>query len=121
MGVTVFKDLLGKTLKSVERDGDQVRFVTDDGKRHLLRPEDDCCNSVTLEDVSGDLNSLVGSPLLTAEESTSDASEEEHPNKQESATWSFYRFATLHGDATIRFYGTSNGYYAETAYLCEES
>lgn len=69
---------------------------------------DTCCENVCIEDIAGDVDDLVGAPLLMAEEVTSVA--EEH----ESGTWTFYKFATINGFVTVRWLGTSNGYYSES-------
>ena len=107
-----FSDLLGKTLtKVVASVGSfSVVFTTIEGETYELRHDQCCCEDVRIEDICGDLSDLVWSPLRQAEESTNAENPKGNPN---SFTWTFYRLATNKGAVTIRFYGTSNGYYSE--------
>lgn len=111
-----FENLLGKTLLSCERIGnDRIEFVCDDGSEYALYHDQDCCESVTVEDICGNLSDLIGSPLLQAEESASNENPAGiNPEDQDSFTWTFYKLATLKGYVTIRWYGESNGYYSES-------
>lgn len=106
--------LCGNTLTRAENVNDEeIVFETVGGETFALLHIQDCCESVRVEDVCGDLNDLVGSPILMAEE----VSNEDHLGALEqsfsSFTWTFYKLATIKGYVTIRFYGTSNGYYSE--------
>ena len=108
-------ELVGKTIisiKGMEKEKDEVVFVCDDGSRYLMCHDQDCCESVWLEDVCGNVETLLNSPILKAEENTS------HDNPKdkydESHTWTFYTFATIKGYVVLRWYGTSNGYYSES-------
>lgn len=107
--------LVGKTLTAVVQNGtDSIDFVAGTGERWRMYYEPDCCASCDIEDVCGDLQDLVGSPIVMAEASTnSDAPKE--GTTPDSFTWTFYKFATTKGYVTIRWYGESNGYYSETA------
>ena len=112
--------LEGMTMSAVERasnDGDdEIVFIEQGGRRFRMFHDQDCCESVTIEDICGDLSDLVGSPILHAEECSGDEAEGK-PNEDytpESCTWTFYKFATAKGYVTIRWYGESNGYYSET-------
>ena len=98
-------DLVGYTLVSAVTTGpsgqdDELILTTTNGWVFRLYHNQDCCESVYIEDICGDLNDLVGSHILMADESSEDGS-----------TWTFYRFATIKGSVTVRFLGTSNGYY----------
>lgn len=112
-------ELIGKTFTKVHVPGDALVFEASDGSEYTLVGMDDCCNSpAAVEDVCGDLSDLIGSPLLQAEESTNEEAPKEPPEgTQESYTWSFYKFGTVKGRVTVRFLGSSNGYYSESAYL----
>lgn len=115
------KDLIGKTLTKVEQVGDdEIVFITNEGKRYKLYHLQNCCESVTVEDIVGDLADLVGEPILVAEEATSDKNPEGVTKEyQDSFTWTFYKFATRKGYVDIRWYGESNGYYSESVYFEE--
>lgn len=111
-----FEDLKGKTLVSVSGEvrGEEMVFETSTGEKYRLYHYQYCCESVTIEDIIGDLNDLIDSPILMAEKVTS----HENPgdvgfNYQDSFTWTFYKLATIKGYVTIRWYGESNGYYSE--------
>lgn len=115
-------DLIGLTLVSAERhtfpEGDGLLLITDTGEQFGLYHSPDCCESVDLEDITGDLDDIVGSPILSADESTnSDIPPRKTDYEPDSYTWSFYRINTIKGGITVRFYGESNGYYSETATL----
>jgi hypothetical protein len=112
------EELLGKTMASVTRNGDEsIDFEAVTGERWQMYYEPDCCASCTIEDVVGDLQDLVGAPIAMAEESTNSDEPLKDPSGyvDESFTWTFYKLATVKGYVTIRWYGSSNGYYSETA------
>lgn len=105
-------EMVGHTFTRVHSDGDSVTFENDVVK-FVLYHEQDCCESVTVEDIVGDLEDLENLPILLArEESNVDNPPIGDP---ESYTWTFYKFATFKGYVDIRFYGVSNGYYSESA------
>jgi hypothetical protein len=129
--------LVGLVLSEVVEENDEIDIKSTCGRSFRMYHSQECCESVYIEDVCGDLSDLVGSPILVAEESTSSeqvpdtslmtpAMKEHHlesilENKtqkikdydDESCTWTFYKIDTLKGGVTIRWYGSSNGYYSE--------
>lgn len=110
-----FHELVGKTLTSVEVSEYEITFKTLDKKEYKMFHYQDCCESVSIEDICGNIHDLIGDPILLAEESTS----HENPNGQKSdvfhsETWTFYKLSTNKSSVTIRWYGESNGYYSES-------
>jgi len=120
--IVPFEELLGKVLKEVRRertkaeagwcDGEDetLTFVTEDGERYVQSHQQECSESVTIEDICGNLDDLLGVPILMAQESTN---ERRDSRWSDSETWTFYKLATAKGYVTIRWYGESNGYYSE--------
>lgn len=111
--------LIGKTLVRAEQIGeDVIVFVSDAGEAYRMWHSQDCCETVAVEDIAGDLTDLIGSPIVQAEEATNSENPKsetfgDHTYEDESHTWTFYKLATNKGSVTIRWYGSSNGYYSE--------
>lgn len=96
---------------------DAIIFKTRD-KSYIMIHDQECCESVTIDDICGDLNDIIGEEVVVATEDQN----EENPNEEKleySFTWTFYHIETFHGDVTIKWFGTSNGYYSEDASLYE--
>jgi hypothetical protein len=112
--------MLGKTFVQVTGSvgGGEMMFVTAQGERFMFAHQQDCCESVDINDIVGDLQDLVGTPLLVAEEVRGATEpDEEH---YESYTYTFYKFATRKGYVDVRWLGESNGYYSESVDLFVE-
>lgn len=133
-------ELKGKVFTSVtgKQGGNEIIFKTSSrtssqpDEEYIMAHRQDCCESVWLEEIIGDLNDLVGSEILEAEEvvSSDNMNNPEPPPERfqpdpddewnrgpESYTWTFYKLGTMKGHVTLRWYGTSNGYYSERAGL----
>lgn len=105
--------LIGRTAVAVSGSvGDDVfRIEFECGTVVQLVHHQSCCESVEINDISGDVADLIGAPLVMSEEVTN------QPDPYvpgESYTWTFYRFATVKGYVTLRWLGQSNGYYSES-------
>lgn len=115
-------DILSKALnqpilaiEGLEQGSDRIVFRMMTGNL-ILHHEQDCCESVAVEDLEGDVADLVGQVLLHAEEVVNGEEEGqsgEEDDYHESTTWTFYKFRTTGGDLWIRWLGESNGYYSE--------
>lgn len=98
--------LLGETFHSIKNCDDRiVSFQNQDTTIHMYHNQS-CCETVAVEEIIGDLEDLMNSPILRAEERTEDGK-----SSYGKALYTFYEIATIKGSVTIRWLGESNGYY----------
>lgn len=115
-------DMLGLVIIDIKQSRFEMVFTSSCGRVFRMFHGGECCEDVVIEDVSGDLPDLIGKPLLMAEDISSvDMEANLTPNyppsnghdEYTSHTWTFYKFATVNGYVTVRWFGCSNGYYSE--------
>lgn len=107
--------LVGKTFTSVVRTstgdeyngGDSITF--NGNETYKFFHEQDCCEDVVIEDICGDLSDLENTPIIVAEVTKNIAEDTENCDER---TWTFYKFSTVKGFVTVRWFGQSNGYYS---------
>lgn len=107
-----FSILVGKTLTKVEgmeKGSEVVDLYTSDGEHFRMQHDQDCCECVEVEDVVGDVEDILNTPVLSAYESTQDGG----GDYDNTSTWTFYRLQTIKGSLVLRWLGESNGYYSE--------
>lgn len=126
-------ELVGKTLIHITQNEDELIFTCSDGDKFKMFHKQACCEEVFIDDICGDLNDLLWTPILKAEEVSNEDFEKAFDEKfklqevgdfyeqddagnykPESYTWTFYKFATSKGYVDIRWFGSSNGYYSES-------
>lgn len=111
-------ELIGKTLTEIKNNSDELIFIANDRSAFKMYHSQDCCESVSIESISGDLNDLIGTPITLAEEVSNyeptNEEDREKTGRADSCTWTFYKLATVKGYVDIRWFGESNGYYSES-------
>ncbi len=123
--MTYFKDvnvivMHGLTFREVKNNGGTVDFIGD--RSFQMYHSQDCCESVGVHDMIGDLNDLLDTPILDVkEEIGSDwPSDVPVPEYRESSfTWTIFTITTAKGVVIIRWLGESNGYYSESVSFTE--
>lgn len=123
MNIVDFSTLKGKVIKEIrglKPGSEEITFITTDGYKYIMFHQQDCCESVSVDDVVGDAECLLNTPIQIAEEREST---DEPPSVSQwvdySYTWTFYTLATVKGYVDIKWFGTSNGYYSESVDFIE--
>jgi hypothetical protein len=110
-----FNTLIGKTLRNVEVLEERIVFTQENGTTYASYHMQACCESLHIEKIIGDVNSVLGSPIMEAEE-TEDRGSGRSP---EPYTWTKtkQRIRTATGEVTFVWSGLSNGCYRETPHF----
>lgn len=109
------KTLSGKTILNVQglKSGSgHIYFYFSDKSNMTMFHEQDCCESVFVDDIDGDESDLIGSTIISVELVTN-CNTNFKDEYDDSCTWSFYKIKTTKGYVVIRWYGCSNGFYSE--------
>lgn len=119
--ITPISDLVGKTFINIREGTDSIIFECSDNTSYIMQHKQDCCESVYIESITGDLLDLIGREILVAEERISTEKLEGRPDNLDewdnSFTWTFYTLRNIKASCDIRWLGSSNGYYSESVEL----
>lgn len=109
--------LVGRTIKSIRKTEDTLDFLLEEDAFRFYHMQD-CCECVRIYDITGDLNDLVGCPIVEATEEVSGVWPDDvsNSNQDDSFTWTTYTFRTKDHTVVVRWLGESNGYYGEDVY-----
>jgi len=121
----IYREAIGWTVTEVEQHSAEdgvtfkIRKGEETGKIRMFHSQD-CCEQVYLEEViGGELSDLVGEEIMVFEKTSSEG--EPPPNRDgyepDSYTWTFYKIRTNRLTLTLRWLGTSNGYYSEDVHV----
>ena len=103
-------DMVGKVPIKINETSYEIVFIFDDGAACKFYHYQDCCESVSIDDVNGDWDDMIGMPILLAEERDGKSGNTEWGHE----TWTFYTFRSIKGSVDVRWHGESNGYYSES-------
>lgn len=115
--------MIGLHLASIDIADDEAKLTTLCGRVFMVHHNQDCCENVTIYDVKGEPQKLVGATVrgVEMEETNDDPEDYEIGEKdyRESWTWTNVTFHTNKGTVILRWLGESNGYYSESVDLDE--
>lgn len=103
-------DFFGKIFVEIDicRHEEEVKMIDENGNIFLFLHYQDCCESVRISKIVGNIEDLLNSPIITCSELIEDTDQ-----CSESGTITIYTFSTEKGEVEIHWIGESNGYYSE--------
>ena len=110
----LMEEMLGQVFNRViqeNEDGDTLTFHNSRNSYQFFHAQE-CCESVYIAEIHGELSDLQGAPLLQADEEINTEADDDDDYGNHT-TWTFYKFATIKGSVTVRWCRSSNGYYSE--------
>lgn len=110
------QQLTGLTIVSVdgaESGSDEIIFTLSGGAEFKMYHEQGCCESVSVEDVCGDIHDVIDAKIVHFEERVVSGDTD-----YGSYIATFYDIQTTKGCVNIRWNGESNGYYSESVSVC---
>ncbi len=102
------EEIIGLTPSYINQTENEIVMKFTNGASCRWYHCQDCCESVTINDVVGDFDDLLHNPILVAEERVCDR------DNAADETWTFYAFRSIGGSVDVRWCGSSNGYYSES-------
>lgn len=109
-----FSELKGGRITGINYEDDVLILtivINDETRRFKMYHPQACCESVELIDGLEELKQCLNYTIVDAYVTTN--SNDSKDNTHESWTWTYYTIQTDRCSATLRWYGTSNGYYSE--------
>ena len=115
------KEFIGKVITDIKIiTGDEsknyldeyIYFKFEDYTEYIMGHAQECCESVKIKEISGNLRSLLHYPIVKAECVTN-----ENESYDMCQQWTFYKISTEHATVTISWEGESNCYYSIGAYI----
>lgn len=109
------KSLIGETLSYIDDCGDQIVLTTVSGRKIRIYHEQECCESVRVEDTEGNWQELIGKVIIDIDEDIESG---------ELGVYEYYTKTNLTfkvDGATVisKWIGESNGYYSESVDFAE--
>ncbi len=114
MGIEVIK---GQVITEVRVRGgefnDRIVFTLENGDEWVMEHCQDCCETVSIHEIYGDLQSLVGQTVDYASSVSGGIDDDDDYDVCQSGTVTRFSINTRNGLVVVTWHGFSNGYYSE--------